>query len=601
MSAEPNHSDHQGPRASRTELPSVTQSESTDPPNRASRSSKRRRRVRNRGSLTESFGQLVVLSFAVVSLIALLPMFFTHLRNVSSLPHREHFSLVLLGFAACVFRRWDRGRVVPVGCTNFKALDALLLVFGLSVFAVATAIKSPWLGAVSMICIAGVLLRRLPSVGNRGYFGPWACLLLLIPLPLGMDKKLIQSLQVAATGWSSRLLDTMSIRHLVSGNVLELPGHQLFVNEACSGIQSLFVMVTCVALFCAWTRRPTVLTVPLILSGVAMCVVSNVIRITIVVLALTRGIDLSEGWQHQALGISIFALALFLVYCSEGLFLFALAPIINPATGSPDDRAARHWNELTVSIHATLLNIPEEELPVEHRQGFLERIQIPIPFSRCAVIGCTVGFAFLGVAQQVAGTEAEPAMHRLTVIESAMLDRSEALSEESLPETLGSWKRKSFERIDYSSGTLTDSVTWVYESPFYTATLALDYPFFRAHNVTECYHLSGWEVQGRFTTEAGFSKATLHQPFGRMALLYYDVFDSRGNVELETASGRFEERLGLTGGSRRATWQLQLIVETHYGLTKADIQEIDVRFAELRKDLRSYVTGAPTVQGGGAR
>lgn len=537
------------------------------------------------------FGQAILLSFAVVALIALLPMFFTHLRNVSRLPHREHALLVLFGFTVCVFRRWDRDRVVTIDCREFSIADVLLLLFGMGVFALATAIRSPWLGTVSMICVAGLLLRRLPSVGNRGYFGPWACLMLLLPLPLGLDQKLVQSMQVAATGWSSRLLDTIGVRHLISGNVLEIPGHRLFVDQACSGIQSLFVMLTCIALFCAWTRRPTVLTVPLLLSGLVMCLVSNVIRITVVVLASARGLDLSDGWQHQALGLAVFAMALFLVYCSEGLFLFLLAPVMNPATGSPDNRVARRWNDLTAAIHTTLLGIPEDELPIDRSHDAFGWVRIPTALSRVAVVSCTVGFAVLGVSQQVAGTEAAPTIKRLSEFEAVMLDRSEALSKESLPEALGGWRQTSFERIEGSSGTLTDSVTWVYESPFYRATVALDYPFFHAHNVTECYHLSGWDVQNRVTTDAGFSRATLHQPFGRMALLFYDVFDSGGNVELETASGRLEERLGLGKPDQRAIWQFQMIVETDYGLTESDMREIETRFAELRSNVRSYITG----------
>jgi hypothetical protein len=206
------------------------------------------------------------------------------------------------------------------------------------------------------------------------------------------------------------------------------------------------------------------------------------------------------------------------------------------------------------------------------------------------MFAATVVFAFCGISQHVGGADRAP-LESVNKLEEQMLERSESLHEDSLPELLGSWKRRSFERIDRSKGLITDSVSWVYRSPFYEATISLDYPFFGAHNVSECYHMSGWDVQEKVTTAAGYSKAVLNRPFGEAALLFYDVFDASGTVELESAKGKLSERMKeFEKSNERPTWQLQLIIQSDFGLSATDLNDIETAFVEIRDELRAQVT-----------
>ncbi len=550
-------------------------------------------KIVERGVATETLPLAV---FAVVASMAVMPMLLTHLGHLSHMPHRAHYGVVLVGFIALVVRRWYRAAGEPN--FRFTVVDVALLVGAGIAFATASRVDSPWVGVFSCILLAGVFLRRLPSVDGIGYTGPLAFLFLLLPLPLGFDEQLIKSLQAFVTGCSSRLLDLVNVNHLVSGNVLELPGSQLFIDEACSGIQSLFAMLTCVAFFAAWTRRPVVLTVPLLAASVVMCTIVNILRIVIVVHAELRGINLVSGWQHECLGSGLFVVALWLVYCSEGFFLFLLAPIINPATGTPDNRSARFWNNLTQGIHGAVFGVVETERsePSQPVTSGLFGFRLPPVFTRLAMFAATVVFAFCGISQHVGGADRAP-LRSLSQIEEQMFERSESLQEDSLPELLGPWRRKSFERIDRSKGPITDSVSWVYRSPFYKATISLDYPFFGAHNVSECYHLTGWDVQEKVTTGAGYSKATLNRPFGEVALLFYDVFDASGTVELESVKGKLSERMkDFENSSERPTWQLQLIIQSDFGLSTMDLNDIETAFVEIRDELRAQIMSS---NGGG--
>lgn len=536
---------------------------------------------------TRSRDVFLLAALGTIAVLATMPMFVTHLRRLAHAPHREHFALVVVGFLALVWWRWRRAPMALQ--VNFGLFDAGLLALSVAVFGAASSLNSPWLGTLSLILVAAVLLRQLPCAEHTSYFGPWALLLLLLPFPLGLDQSLIEFMQTFATQSSSRLLDLMGVNHLMSGNILELPGKELFVDEACSGIQSLFAMLTCVALFAAWTHRPAVLTLPLLLSAVVMCGVVNIVRIVVVVHGEQAGLPLATGWAHEALGVVMFVFALGLVYCSEGFLLFLLAPIINPATGTPDNRVARHWNNLTRSLHGAVFGVLEPD-PAGHSESG-RGIRLPLSVMRTAVVTATCCFAFLGVSQHVGGQDRPGDAARAPApAEQDMIARSEQLDEGTFPESIGEWKRTSFKRVQRSKGPSTDSVTWEYRSPFYSVTLSLDYPFYGTHNVSSCYHLSGWDVRDRVTVDAGFSKARLHRSFGESAYLFYDAFDAAGTVELESASGRLAARvrdLGPRAG--RPVWQFQMIVRSDFGLSGSDLKELESAFAELRNQIRERV------------
>lgn len=526
-----------------------------------------------------------VIIFASVAAVALMPMLLTHLKHLSHLTHRAHFGLILFSFLFLVLQRWLPTSRKPN--LEITVSDVGLLVAAGLIFAIASSGGSPWLATLSCILLAGFFLRRLPATENVGYLGPWGMLLLLLPLPLGFDQKLIKSLQEFATQCSSRMLDLIGVNHLISGNVIELPGSQLFIDEACSGVQSLFAMLTCVAFFAAWTRRPTVLALSLVVSSIVMCTITNIMRIIIVVVAQSRGVDLLEGWPHECLGVGLFVVALMLVYCSEGLFLYILAPVINPATGSPDNASARFWNNLTRSIHAAVYGVTEAELPPVPIKPSVLQFRIPGAFTRIAMIGATTCFAIFAIGQHVGKAES-PSLRTVSKQEAAMLERCTRLSEDSLPETVGSWKRLRFERIDRDESSITDTAGWIFQSPFYDVTISLDYPFYGAHNVTECYHLRGWDVQDETTTKAGYSKAKLFRPFGEIAFLYYDVFDANGTIRLESAGGRLVERMReFEESGDRPTWQIQLIVRSDFGLSANDLREAEANFIQIR----DYMTG----------
>ena len=136
----------------------------------------------------------------------------------------------------------------------------------------------------------------------------WGFLWLALPLPLGLDLRLIAKLQSLTSHGSSACLDELGVLHLLEGNVLVLPGRQLFVEEACSGVYSLIAVLACTLYLTLWYQRTPIRAAILILTAMGWVVLGNVARVTAVALLLTSwGIDASQGWRHDGLGMIVFA------------------------------------------------------------------------------------------------------------------------------------------------------------------------------------------------------------------------------------------------------------------------------------------------------
>lgn len=165
---------------------------------------------------------------------------------------------------------------------------------------------SPWLAAFSVI----LLIRRT----GRATWLLW----LLLPIPFGLDARLTQSLQMAVSAASSRLLEYADVDHLRTGHVFELPGVEYVVDEGCSGVRSLFaaVAVTCVAANeCAWSRG---LTACMTACAIGFACLLNTLRVTGTI--WLEHADLlpatQPGW-HALLGAGSFAVLLWALWSAR--------------------------------------------------------------------------------------------------------------------------------------------------------------------------------------------------------------------------------------------------------------------------------------------
>lgn len=146
-----------------------------------------------------------------------------------------------------------------------------------------------------------------------------ALLLLAIPLPAIIFNAIAFPLQLLASAWASALLNLCSIPVFREGNILVLPQRTLDVAEACSGIRSLFSLIT-LAMLVAWFmparfwRRAL-----LVASAVPFALLANALRIALsALIGQWFGEQYSEGFFHAFAGwlVFLFAFALLLLLAS---------------------------------------------------------------------------------------------------------------------------------------------------------------------------------------------------------------------------------------------------------------------------------------------
>ena len=190
------------------------------------------------------------------------------------------------------------------------------------------AVGSPWLGVVLLLLaivlrymagLAAELFTMRASVvmalggltiyhyGFRQLLHWWLPFLLgslAIPLPELITQALALPLQFKASQMGAALLAMRDIPVRLTGNVIRIPGNELFVTEACSGLRSLTALLSLAVLLGGLVLRSPITRVFLVLLAIPIAVAINGVRVFLtgflvyfVDPALGKGfMHITEGW-----------------------------------------------------------------------------------------------------------------------------------------------------------------------------------------------------------------------------------------------------------------------------------------------------------------
>ncbi len=173
-----------------------------------------------------------------------------------------------------------------------------------------------------LVVLAGLIVLFEGWTFFRAVLFPWACLILMIPIPSLLLQKVTFPLQLLASRLSSDFLPICGVPVLREGNVIVLPSMPLEVAEACSGIRSLLSLVTLAVIYgYLMDKRPWVRVV-LAISAVPIAVAANGFRIFGTGLLVQYwDPDKAQGFFHAFSGWLIFVVSL--------IMLFTLHRILN--------------------------------------------------------------------------------------------------------------------------------------------------------------------------------------------------------------------------------------------------------------------------------
>jgi len=509
---------------------------------------------------------------AVAAAAAVGPLLAEFGRRTWAAEHYRFGPLLLVALAAV---GWRRARSVA---PSPPRLGPRLALWAGTVSAGAAAVVffSPFLSVLTLqlLVLAGVYEYGGAALLRREA-GPWAAAWLAVPPPFDLDRAMMGSLQRASTWFASGLMDVGGLRHLADGVVIRLPARSYFVDEACSGVHSLFAAMAFAAVFSAATDRGMLRAALLLGASVFWVVVGNAARIAaVVVLSSEYRLPVTAGWGHELVGIAAFAAVVGLVVSTARLCLFLFPP-------------------------------PEAEPEADRRPA------------AATVAAPPLGGRGVGVSAAVCAASAALAVGALTLPLAAQprwqsnpLPADEAAarsSEPLLPGEWDGWRRERFETRHISAGDLEGgfSRVWTYRKGRLFAAVSLDGPYDGWHDLAECYRGLGYRVEeiedsvgagGAPETRLGLTKDP-----GRHGLAFFSAYaESGGSVGPPRAARQgpltsrvataLQRRFGSPAEAPRGrVFQVQVFSES--GLAYPDTERAELRrlFHEMRRRIAERI------------
>lgn len=210
-------------------------------------------------------------------------------------------------------------------------LSSALIATDLVCIAAGTYLISPWFFTVGFtLLMTAWCLANIDQGYKRSLCYLASLLFVTIRLPLNYDEPVIMWLQRVTTAVASRLLHRFGMLHYREGNVLSFPNKSFLVEEACSGVQSLFTILFLAALVFCLKRRSLIHGCLLLFAGLILSGIMNIFRVVTIAAAWDRkAIDLSTGWSHDALGYLCLGLAAALLMSADRMLEFLFAPVMD--------------------------------------------------------------------------------------------------------------------------------------------------------------------------------------------------------------------------------------------------------------------------------
>jgi exosortase len=145
----------------------------------------------------------------------------------------------------------------------------------------------------------------------RVWWLPFILLMLTIPLPESIIAAITLPLQGVAARLGAALIAWRHIPVAVSGNIIRLPGHTLFVSEACSGLRSLTALVSMAVLIGAVFLRLALTRLLMLVVAVGTAIFINGVRVFLTgFLVFFIDPKLGEGFMHLTQGYLLFLVSL---------------------------------------------------------------------------------------------------------------------------------------------------------------------------------------------------------------------------------------------------------------------------------------------------
>jgi exosortase len=276
-------------------------------------------------SSAPSSSTLVVSSIQAIALGALLVVAFwpilvgTYGSWFDERSYMEHGILVIPAAAYMAWAKRDKLAAVSIrpsrwwgiGLITWGALQALLGELGQWVWVSRTAFLVSLVGLLALV-------YGLPMIRELAY--PLGTLSLMIAPPNFVFERLTLGLQLLASRLGAAALEALGYSVLREGNVLEMVGIKLSVEEACSGIRSLVAIVFMCVLYNYFFVEKKSMRIWILALAIPIAILGNAVRIVATGIAGQYNHAWVSGATHEAFGyVSVVVAAIGCIGVHSGL------------------------------------------------------------------------------------------------------------------------------------------------------------------------------------------------------------------------------------------------------------------------------------------
>lgn len=238
-----------------------------------------------------------------------------------------HGPLVLATAAWLLWLQWPAIR--KTGVPGKGWVVASLMGFALFFYIAGQAFDLITLSAAGLYGVGVAIFYS--KFGARAVVRNWFIFLYLLfavpPPRMWLDRLTFPLKQFVSTA-ATQLLQPLGIPVAHEGVVIYVAQYQLLVEDACSGMNSIFGLLA-ISLFYIYLMRGGSWWYSLLLGvlSVPIAILANIIRIVILILlTYYAGDDVAQGFLHMAAGVFVFATALVLMFLFDAVLSRILLP-----------------------------------------------------------------------------------------------------------------------------------------------------------------------------------------------------------------------------------------------------------------------------------
>lgn len=263
-----------------------------------------------------------ILLFALI--VLLVTLFQTPIRDISYICwNDDDYSHGLMIPFIILYIWWDQKDIIIKRLqsrslhSEFNLLIPLLMLFcGLTLLLLGLASQLSYFSWISFFLVipssVWLIFGKTPFMI---FTPPFLLLVMAKPLPDSVVVRIFWPLQVLAAKISANTLELFNVPVYLSGNIIELPGVRLMVEEACSGMRSVMALLTLSFIMNFFIPLNYIGKVLLVIFSLLLAIGMNIFRVAITgILAHFYDRDAATGFFHTFSGLLVFIVGLPLIF-----------------------------------------------------------------------------------------------------------------------------------------------------------------------------------------------------------------------------------------------------------------------------------------------